>query len=423
MRTLITLASLLLALAPGAAISAQTSQRGSPDFPSDSAILAILKERVEQGRSAGMVVGVLEADGSTRVVAWGDPGPEKLPLDRESVFEIGSITKVFTASILADMVLKGEVTLDDPVGMYLPPEVTVPSRNGIEITLGMLSEQNSGLPRMPDNFAPADPSNPYADYGADRLYAFLSGYELTRSPGESFEYSNVGVGLLGHALSLRAGQSYEEMVRERLLEPLGMTHSSITLTPWMREHLALGHNPGGLVVSNWELDALAGAGAIRSTAEDMLNFLDGALHPERGSIQEAIAFAQQERSDAGGMRIGLNWISMVRGSDTIVWHNGGTGGYRTFAGIVPSRGIGVVVLTNTAGVGADDLGVHLLHPESPLAAAPSPWVRRLWVLQSILLGRHWRSRLALYGVVVLAGLLFWSRHRWVMGRAETLKEA
>ena len=361
------------ALSPARA-AAQGSTSEERAFPADSTVLAILKERVSEGRSAGIVVGMLDADGSTRIVAWGDPGPGQPPLDGSSVFEIGSITKVFTATVLADMVRAGEVSLDDPVQKYLPDRVHVPGHGGKAITLGSLSEQNSGLPRMPSNFEPADPSNPYADYTVDQLYDFLSGYELTRDPGAQFEYSNLGVGLLGHVLALRADTSYEAMVRARILEPLGMTHTAITLSPWMREHLALGHGSQGDVVSNWDVGVLAGAGGIRSTAVDMLKFLDANLHPERGPLQEAMAFAQQERASAGGgdTRIGLNWISVHAGSDTIVWHNGGTGGYRTFAGIVRGRGVGVVVLTNSAGEGADDIGMHLLRPLIPLAPPPTP---------------------------------------------------
>lgn len=343
-------------------------------FPSDSEVLAILKERVEQKRSAGIVVGMLEPDGRTRIVAWGDPGPGRPALDGSSVFEIGSITKVFTATVLADMVLKGEASLDDPVQKSLPDRVTMPTRSGKQITLGMLSVQNSGLPRMPSNFDPKDPTNPYVDYGPDQMYGFLSGYELTRDPGESFEYSNLGVGLLGHVLALRAGLSYEDLVRARVLEPLGMTHTAITLTPWMKDHLALGHDERGDVVPNWDLGVLAGAGAIRSTATDMLKFLSANLHPEREPLGKAMAFAHEERAPAGAPNvvIGLNWISLHAGSDTIVWHNGGTGGYRTYAGIVPSRSIGVVVLTNSGGEGADDIGLHLLSPQIPLAPPPAP---------------------------------------------------
>lgn len=356
--------------------SPATSVSSVRAFPSDSAVLALIRQRVEEKRSAGIVVGLLEPDGRTRVVAYGDPGPGRPALDGNSVFEIGSISKVFTSTALAELVQQGKVSLDDPVQKYLPSSVHVPSRNGKQITLGTLSEQNSGLPRMPSNFHPANPANPYADYGAQQLYEFLNGYELTRDPGAEFEYSNVGVGLLGLALARATGQSYEELERSLVWSPLGMAHTAITLTPWMQAHLVLGHDEQGNVVPNWDLDALAGAGAIRSTANDMLKFADANLHPERGPLERAMAFAHQVRAKAGPMGIGLNWLSLYAGADTIVWHNGGTGGYRTYIGLLPSRKMAVVVLTNTTGAGADDIGMHLLSPALPLAPKPAPVKQR-----------------------------------------------
>jgi CubicO group peptidase (beta-lactamase class C family) len=351
---------------------AATAARPS-GLPSDADILSIIKQRVDEKRSAGIVVGVIDPDGRSRVVAYGDAGPGQPALDGNTVFEIGSISKVFTATVLAEMQQEGKVRLDDPAQKYLPAAVHLPTRNGKSVTLGTLSEQNSGLPRMPDNFHPADPANPYADYTVQQMYDFLSGYQLTRDPGEKFEYSNLGVGLLGHVLSLAAGRSYEDLERDRVWAPLGMSHTAITLTPWMKAHLALGHDDQGHVVSNWDIPTLAGAGAIRSTTSDMLNFLDANLHPERGALQRAMAFAQQERAPAGGnMSIGLNWLSLHAGADTIVWHNGGTGGYRTFIGFEPSRRVGVVVMTNSGGAGADDIGFHLLDPALPLAPKPAP---------------------------------------------------
>jgi D-alanyl-D-alanine-carboxypeptidase/D-alanyl-D-alanine-endopeptidase len=360
---------------PSAARAQQTSAApaASRAVPSDSAILAIIKQRIAEKRSAGIVVGVLEPDGHTRIVAAGDPGPGRPPLDGNTVFEIGSITKVFTATVLASLAEEGEVRLDDPVQKYLPASVKMPTLSGKPITLELLAEQRSGLPRMPDNFKPADPNNPYADYSVQQMYDFLSHYQLTRDPNETFEYSNLGVGLLGHVLSLATGKSYEALVRERVTAPLGMTHTSIALTPWMRDHLALGHDPQGKVVANWDLPTLAGAGALRSTTLDMLKFLDANLHPPRGTLGNAMALAQRERAPAmSGMSIGLNWLSMHVGADTMVWHNGGTGGYRTFVGFVPSRKLGVVVLTNSGGAGADDIGMHLLNSSVPLAPAPAP---------------------------------------------------
>ncbi len=343
-------------------------------FPADSVVLDIIKQRVAEKRSAGIVVGMLEADGRTRIVAFGDPGPGQPALDGNSVFEIGSISKVFTATVLAELVKDGRVRLEDPIDKYLPASVHVPERNGLKITLGTLSEQNSGLPRMPNNFRPKDPKNPYVDYGVPQLYDFVSHYSLTRDPGAQFEYSNLGVGLLGHVLTLVTGQSYEEMERERVWKPLGMTNTAIALTPWMKAHLALGHDEQGSVTANWDLDALAGAGAIRSTTIDMLKFAAANVHPERGPIEKAMAFAQTERAPAGApqLTIGLNWLSNHAFGDTIVWHNGGTGGYRAFIGLAPSRRMAVVVMTNSAGEGADDLGMHLLNPAFPFAPKPTP---------------------------------------------------
>jgi len=359
---------------PSPASATATAQRA---FPPDSAVLAIIKQRVDEKRSAGIVVGLLDPDGRTRIVAYGDPGPGQPPLDGNSVFEIGSISKVFTSAVLAELVQEGKVSLEDPVQKYLPATVHMPTRNGKAITLGTLSEQNSGLPRMPTNFRPRDQSNPYADYSVQQMYEFLSGYQLTRDPGAQFEYSNLGVGLLGHALSLATKTSYEDLERERVWKPLGMSHTAITFTPWMKEHLALGHSEQGKVVANWDLPTLAGAGAIRSTTIDMLKFLDANLHPERGSVERAMAFAHQERAPAGpNAGIGLNWISAHVNADTIVWHNGGTGGYRTFIGFISSRKMGVVVMTNSGGAGADDIGMHLLQPIIPLAPKPQPMKQR-----------------------------------------------
>ena len=344
---------------------------------SDAEIRAIVEQRVADKRSAGIVVGVLHPDGRTQVVAAGTAGPGRPPLDRNTVFEIGSITKVFTGTLLAALAEEGRVRLDDPVQKYLPDSVRVPTRNGKAITLALLAEQRSGLPRLPDNMRPADAANPYADYSVAQLYQFLSNHQLTRDPGQTWEYSNLGVGLLGHALARATGQSYEELVRERVLAPLRMTNTSVTLTPPMRERLALGHGPQGGVVANWTIPTLAGAGALLSTVTDMLKFVDANLHPERGPLGRAVALAQRERAAAAPpMSIGLTWLIMRAGADTILWHNGGTGGYRSFVGFVPLRKLGVVVLTNSGGAGADDLGMHLLDRDLPLAPKPAPIPQR-----------------------------------------------
>ena len=336
---------------------ATVSARGSRD----AEILALLKARVDAGRNVGMVVGTIEAGGGTSMAAYGNPGPGSLPLDADSVFEIGSITKVFTAILLADMAERGEVALDDPIRKFLPATTRVPSRAGRSITLLDLSTQTSGLPRLPDNLKPADLRNPYADYTVAQMYEFLSRHELRRDIGAEFEYSNLGVGLLGHVLALRAGMSYEALVKQRILDPLGMTHTAVTLTPWMTEHLAKGHDTKGAVAANWDIPTLAGAGALRSNLTDMLKFARANLETS-GRLQRVMQSTHAVRASAGrpDMSIGMNWIlRRVSDQQEIVWHNGGTGGYRTWLGFDKQRRIAAVVLTNS-GHGADDLGFELL---------------------------------------------------------------
>jgi D-alanyl-D-alanine-carboxypeptidase/D-alanyl-D-alanine-endopeptidase len=332
-----------------------------PDGARNAELLTATKARVDGGKSTGMVVGTIDAGGGTSRAAYGTAGPGALPLDADSVFEIGSITKVFTATLLADMADRGEVKLVDPVGKYLPATVRVPQRNGRQITLLELSTQSSGLPRMPDNFRPKAATNPFADYTVEQLYEFLGGYELTRDIGSQYEYSNVGVGLLGHALARRAGKSYEVLVTERILRPLGMTHTAITLTPWMKQHLARGHDGSGNVVPNWDVVTLAGAGGLRSTLNDMLKFARANLSPPGGRLQRAMQQTHGARFTAGrpDLSIGLNWHIRHWNDHDIVWHNGGTGGYRTWIGFDKTRNIAAVILTNSQQAN-DDLGYELL---------------------------------------------------------------
>jgi D-alanyl-D-alanine-carboxypeptidase/D-alanyl-D-alanine-endopeptidase len=348
-------------------------------FPSDSAVLAIIKQRVDMGRSSGIVVGLLEPGGRTRLVAYNERKHGESAFDGRTIFEIGSITKAFTGALLADMVARGEVKLDDPVQKYLPATVRIPARGEKHITLLDLATQTSGLPRLPGNMNPRDGANPYADYTIDQLYAFLSSHELRRDIGVQYEYSNLGVALLGHVLALRAGKSYEQLVKERILDPLGMRSTSITLSVAQRKLLAPGHNQAGDIVSNWDLPTFAGAGALRSNVEDMLKFLAANLDTVNAlSRNMRGAIVAQRPAGNAMMDIGLGWhIRKFTNGKRIVWHNGGTGGYRTVAAFDPASRQGVVVLTNSQ-QDADDIGFHLLEPSVPLAKL-SPRVERVAV--------------------------------------------
>jgi D-alanyl-D-alanine-carboxypeptidase/D-alanyl-D-alanine-endopeptidase len=335
----------------------------------DAAIRKILVDRIDSRKaSVGIVVGVIEPSGR-RIVSYGNFAKgDQRTVGGDTVFEIGSVTKVFTALLLADMVARGEVALTDPVSKYLPAEVKVP-----KITLEQLATHTSGLPRLPSNLAPKDGNNPYADYTVAQLYEFLATVPPAPEAGAPYDYSNLGAGLLGHALARRAGTDYETLVRTRILEPLGMKSTSITLSAAMKERLASGHDAEMKPAANWDLPTLAGAGALRSTANDMLTFLGAMLGLTKSPLAGPIAAMLAPRRPIGmeGHAIALGWHIYKAGDRELVWHNGGTGGYRTFTGFDPKSRSGVVVLSNAStGEGVDDIGRHLLAPSLPLLPVP-----------------------------------------------------
>jgi CubicO group peptidase (beta-lactamase class C family) len=347
------------------------------------------QERVDAGAYQTLVFGVF-ADGKSEVIAFGKLDQGKPP-DGDTVYEIGSITKTFTATLLADAVLSKTVTLDTPIADLLP-DFKIPERNGKKITLGEIGTQYSGLPRMPSNFAPKNPGNPYADYDAEKLKAFLAGYQLLRDPGEAFEYSNLAFGLLGYALAQSAHTSYGALVNEKIFQPLGMTMSGTQFNEAMREHLAFGHDETGAPVESWDLEVLAGAGAVRSTANDMLRYLRANLGVDQTPLRDAMKYAQQPRCDMSpSMRIGLAWITTDKG---VTWHSGGTGGYRSFLGFNADGHKGVVIFTNTA-TAVDDLGLATLLDSAPLVPAQKAIVVPVSELEEYLGDYKWADQVSI----------------------------
>jgi len=369
-------AGLLLALCVGLVASA-AAQSPPASTASDGEIRTILAERIDvQRQSVGIVVGVLES-GGRRIVTYGSPAKgDARTLNGDTVFEIGSISKVFTSLLLADAVERGEVSLTDPVAKFLPASVRMPER-GRAITLQDLATHTSGLPRLPTNMTPKDGNNPYADYTVAQLYAFLSGYELTRDVGAQYEYSNLGGGLLGHVLALRAGSSYEALVEARITGPLGMASTRITLPAEMQARLATGYSPTLQPATHWDLPTLAGAGALRSTANDLLIFLSAALGDRPSPLARAFSAMTAVRLPTGAptLEIALGWHVFTANGREVVWHDGGTGGYRTFVGFDRAARRAIVALSNAGTLaGVNDIGRHILDPQAPLLARDSPLV-------------------------------------------------
>ena len=235
-----------------------------------------------------------------------------------------------------------------------------------EITFGHLTDHTSGLPRMPNNFNPSNPNNPYVDYTVDQMYEFISNYKLSRAVGENYEYSNLAQGLLGHLLAENKNTTYEKLMIQTIAHPLEMNETKIEFDQNMRDNLALGHR-GGRVVENWDIPTLAGAGGIRSSTFDMVKFISANLGYLKSPLLAAMESSHKVRHDkAGEMGVAMGWHITNGKSGDIIWHNGGTGGYRTFVGFVKESGKGVVLFTNSS-VGADDIGFYLLDAGSKLA--------------------------------------------------------
>jgi D-alanyl-D-alanine-carboxypeptidase/D-alanyl-D-alanine-endopeptidase len=320
---------------------------------------AMAKGELAPATGGGVTIGVVQ-HGVRRIWSYGAAKPD-------SVYEIGSISKTFTATILAQMVEQKKVRFDEPVRELLPAG-TVAKPDGAEITLEDLSDQHSGLPRMPDNFHPADKDNPYADYDAKALYEYVGKKGVALPANAPFGYSNLGVGLLGQALSNAAGVPYGTLLEQEVTGPLGMKSTGIALTPEMKARFITGHDGDHHVAHAWDLVALAGAGGIRSDAADMLTYLEAQLHPEKiaakgdgKTLAAAIAETHVVRKDVGGgTHIALNWFKIDETGS--YWHNGGTGGYSSYALFNPAGDYAVVVLFNrTVGEGSitDELGKHV----------------------------------------------------------------
>jgi len=318
----------------------------------------LVKPHLKKSNLAGIVVGIIDK-GDRYVFSYGKTsGKSEKPPDGDTIFEIGSITKVFTTLLLMDMAREGLVDPDDPVQKYLPDKVTMSKWNDTEITLHHLATHTSGLPRLPE-WESKDPKNPYADPTVEVLYAFLSGHKLQRAPGK-YEYSNLGMGLLGHVLARRVNMSYEQLVIKRVCEPLGMKDTRITLGTGHKQRFAQGHTGKRFFrmfpskpVKNWDIPVLEGAGALRSTVNDMLIFLAANMGSTKTKLTPIMKRCHKKQMQISNNplesdHICLGWhtykVSLFE--DEIIWHDGGTRGYRSYMGFTNTGDYGVIVLSN-----------------------------------------------------------------------------
>lgn len=310
----------------------------------------------------GLAVAAVDASGTVHA-SRGRADDDGRPVDEHTVFEIGSVTKVFTALLLAVMVEAGEVALDEPLAAFYP-ELTLPVR-GRPVTLVDLATHASGFPRLPPGLLRQGlrhRDDPYASFSDADVARALESVRLRAEPGTRVRYSNFGAGVLGQALARRAGAPYDDLVRTLVCSPLGLTDTGVRRSPDQLARRAAGHDRRGRAVPDWHLDSLPGMGALHSTSTDLARFLTAQLDPESTPLGDAIRHTQQPRLGAG--RLGhqaLGWMRspLPRTDRRMLWHNGGTGGAFSFVGLEPDAGVAVVALTNTAR-SVDGLGMSAL---------------------------------------------------------------
>ncbi len=344
----------------------------SASLPTDEEIRAILADRVDVlHKHVGMVVGIITPQGR-RIISYGKLNQEDpRPLNGDTVFEIGSVTKIFTALLLADAVQRGDVSLNDPLAKFMPPGVKVPERNGKKITLVDLATQTSGLPFMPPDFPLFDPAG-YPKYTEQQIFQFLSTYELPQDIGSKWTYSNLGFGLLGKALARRAGMDYDALVRARISGPLGMKSTSVIVTPDMQARLAAGHDAKLNPAPVWNVPSISGEGELRSSANDVLTFLGAFIGYSNSPLAPAMTAMLETRRPGPNFQQALGWWVLPLGPNDggIVTHGGVTFGHTCTAAYDPKTRIGVVVLSNSA-ESDGGLAWHLLRPTFPVETSAS----------------------------------------------------
>lgn len=318
-----------------------------------------IHEKIDNGTHQSIFVGVIDENGIDQYY-YGYTSEGESPIDENTIFETGSISKVFTSLILADMVENGEINLDDPIDKFLPETVKTPSKDGKEITLLDLATHTSGLPVMP-NYPPNPNSTKTYEYDKDGLYEYLADFEVTRDIGSQYEYSNTGGSLLGHVLSLQAGKSYEQTLKTRVLDKLGMNSTCVHQCDEIRDRFAKPHDAQGELVDEVGLDEdMAGAGGVRSSGKDMLVFLSYAMNLKESELKESFELTQTPNHEINEiLSIGLGWHIIQKDGQTIFWHNGATKGFASFFGFDPDSNHGVIVLTNSQAL-VDEIGLDLL---------------------------------------------------------------
>lgn len=346
-------------------------QSGDPSGVHREAVAAQLAPYIEGELAWGVVIGLYDA-GKTEIYGFGK-GPGGKQPDGKTLFDLGTLTKVYTGLLLAEAVQRKEVDLDAPISDLLPTGVTVPTKDDVAISAKHLALHSSGLPRHPASLtARKPPPDPFASYSADALYQDLVTTTLTTAPGTEIQISDYGVGLLGFALGRKIGSGYGAALKSRVLDPLGLADTFLTLPAGATSRKAIGTDDNLEPAPRWTWGALAGAGALVSNARDCLKFLDAQLDAaagSRGTLRPQLRLAQEAQLDRNGENEALGWMIDATGRR---WYDGRTSGFRTYMAFDPKTKRGVVVLASTSTTLVDFLGPLMFEVLAGTAKAPAP---------------------------------------------------
>ncbi|MGZ3812462.1 MAG: serine hydrolase domain-containing protein [Mucilaginibacter sp.] len=325
----------------------------------DKKVDSAARNYIQKSNTVGLSIGILK-NGIIHTYSYGETaiGSNKMP-DANNLFEIGSITKTFTSTLLAYYVNEGKVKLTDPITKYLPDSVAA-NKELQNVTLLTLSNHTSGLPRLPDNFVnhSSDLLDPYKDYTRQYLFEYLKNCKLNTKPGETYAYSNLAVGLLGTILERVSGKPFEQMVEEIICTPLGMKSTAQHLNPAMQQRFVTVYNDEGKSTPAWNFSALAPCGALRSTVNDLLIYARANMAKGSGKLSTAFELTHKVTFNQD-VKLGLGWHIIVVNNVDYIFHNGGTYGCSSFLAFNIEKGIAIVVLSNS-GANTDALGTDIL---------------------------------------------------------------
>jgi CubicO group peptidase (beta-lactamase class C family) len=328
--------------------------------PADRRIDSAVRPYIQKSNTVGLSIGILR-NGVITTYNYGETkqGNNHLP-DANSIYEIGSITKTFTATLLAWYVNEGKVAIKDPVTKYLPDSIAV-NRALQGITLEMLSNHTSGLPRLPDNLEnhSMDPLDPYKDYDEKDLLDYLKTCKLNSRPGEKYAYSNLGAGLLGAILEQVSGKTFQQMVEEIICKPLGMNSTAQYLTPAEKARFVAVYNDEGKETSPWTFDVLAPCGALRSTVADLLTYAKANLKPAETKLSKATELTHRVTFTNKDLKLGLGWHIIKIAGVEYYFHDGGTYGCSSFLVFNPAKKMAIIVLSNS-GASVNNLGIDIV---------------------------------------------------------------